>query len=431
MRPSSRYAFTLIELLVVIAIIAILAVVVVLTLNPAELLKQSRDSNRLSDMATVQNALNIYSTDLSGTPGFSMGNASSVYLSLPDTSNICANLNLPTTSPSSVNYACASATSSRNINGSGWIPVNFASTTAGSPLSSLPIDPTNQSSTGLYYSYYANGTQYEATAIFESSKYKTQYSQKPLVQNYPGVDAVGNSLTINPLFNPSGLVGYWPMDEGSGLSTIDASGNGNTGTLITASTTCGSSCLPQWSAGKIGNNALTFNGLTSTNGNWVDAGNASNLTIPNAVTMAAWVKITLAGPSYAGIILKGYLGGSQNYFLQETSGGSFQTGFGATGGNSNVALSSGGNYNDANWHFIVAIIDTINEKIYMYIDGKQVSSATPTGTSLGQMVPSSYDLVIGTRLDTHGTFPGLIDDVRVYNRVLSLAEIQSLYNAQR
>jgi prepilin-type N-terminal cleavage/methylation domain-containing protein len=57
MYVSSRKAFTLIELLVVIAIIAILAVVVVLTLNPAEILKQSRDSNRVSDMDTLTHAL--------------------------------------------------------------------------------------------------------------------------------------------------------------------------------------------------------------------------------------------------------------------------------------------------------------------------------------------------------------------------------------
>ena len=53
MYMHSRKAFTLIELLVVIAIIAILAVVVVLTLNPAALLQQSRDSSRLSDMQTI------------------------------------------------------------------------------------------------------------------------------------------------------------------------------------------------------------------------------------------------------------------------------------------------------------------------------------------------------------------------------------------
>jgi prepilin-type N-terminal cleavage/methylation domain-containing protein len=63
---SSRRGFTLIELLVVIAIIAVLAIVVVLTLNPAQLLKQSRDSGRLSDMNTITSALNIYNEDQGG-----------------------------------------------------------------------------------------------------------------------------------------------------------------------------------------------------------------------------------------------------------------------------------------------------------------------------------------------------------------------------
>ena len=48
MHLLSRRAFTLIELLVVIAIIAVLAVVVVLVLNPAQLLKQARDSSSLT-----------------------------------------------------------------------------------------------------------------------------------------------------------------------------------------------------------------------------------------------------------------------------------------------------------------------------------------------------------------------------------------------
>jgi prepilin-type N-terminal cleavage/methylation domain-containing protein len=63
---SSRRGFTLIELLVVIAIIAVLAIVVVLTLNPAQLLKQSRGSGRLSDMNTITSALNIYNEDQGG-----------------------------------------------------------------------------------------------------------------------------------------------------------------------------------------------------------------------------------------------------------------------------------------------------------------------------------------------------------------------------
>jgi len=74
-------AFTLIELLVVIAILAVLAVAVTLILNPAELIRQGRDSTRLSDLATINKALGLYQTDQAGTGSF--GTSTMVYISLP------------------------------------------------------------------------------------------------------------------------------------------------------------------------------------------------------------------------------------------------------------------------------------------------------------------------------------------------------------
>ena len=65
--------FTLIELLIVITILAILATAVALVLNPAELLKQGRDSTRLSDLAVIQSALALYVADVAG-PTFGGGN---------------------------------------------------------------------------------------------------------------------------------------------------------------------------------------------------------------------------------------------------------------------------------------------------------------------------------------------------------------------
>ena len=98
-----RSAFTLIELLVVIAIIAILSIVVVLTLNPAESLRQTRDSNRLSDLSVLSSAIAQYQTDQSiiSSSG-AMGTSSVIYVSLPDTNastsigSNCSSLNLPT-----------------------------------------------------------------------------------------------------------------------------------------------------------------------------------------------------------------------------------------------------------------------------------------------------------------------------------------------
>lgn len=202
---NNRDGFTLIELLVVIAIIAILTVVVILTINPAELLRQSRDSQRVSDMATISSAINLYAADQSSVTGFTLGNASSVYISIPDNvSSTCGSVGaLPYTG---LAYACATSTSSHSINGFGWIPVNLQNITAGTPLSSFPIDPTNSSSSGLYYSYYGSGTQFAISAAPESQKYKASFSTNPMITNYPDIIANGSNFGIMPL-SPIGTRG--------------------------------------------------------------------------------------------------------------------------------------------------------------------------------------------------------------------------------
>src|ERR1019366_7545698 len=161
-----RRGFTLIELLVVIAILAVLAVVVVLTLNPAGLLQESRDSNRVSDMATLNTGINLFLAD----GATAIGSANTVYVSIPDPSatstagDQCQGLGLLTL-PSGYTYQCAASSAYRNVNGTGWIPVNFSSLSSGSPLGNLPVDPSNSSSSRLYYTYETNGSQYEVTSV--------------------------------------------------------------------------------------------------------------------------------------------------------------------------------------------------------------------------------------------------------------------------
>jgi len=148
--------------------------VVVLTLNPIELLRQSRDANRISDMATLVSAINFYQTDQSGGSSYTMGSGNVVYSSLPDSgsaSSTCGDLGLLGLPPAYI-YHCATTANLRFASSSGWIPINFQAISAGTPLSALPIDPTNSSSSGLYYTYDTNGNGYEVTAAMESSKYK-------------------------------------------------------------------------------------------------------------------------------------------------------------------------------------------------------------------------------------------------------------------
>ena len=267
-----RSAFTLIELLVVIAIIAILSIVVVLTLNPAESLRQTRDSNRLSDLSVLSSAIAQYQTDQSIISGSgSLGTANTVYISLPDPTasttagSNCSSLNLPTL-PTGYTYHCAGPSFYRKTDGTGWIPLNFSSITTGSPLGSLPIDPQNTSSSRLYYTYVTNGTQYETTSPMESQKYKLGGSQDEISQDGGTLASVyekGTKLGLEPLdYGDPSLVGYWTMDEGTGSTsgvsqTYDYSGNNNNGTWYgTATGTNGTYYAP----GKVGAWGGSFDG---------------------------------------------------------------------------------------------------------------------------------------------------------------------------
>jgi prepilin-type N-terminal cleavage/methylation domain-containing protein len=142
---KKQKGFTLIELLVVIAIIAILSVVVILTLNPAELLRQSRDSNRISDLSVTKSGIAFYLASVSS--GINIGSSTFCYI---DASGLTLNNNQEGTSTcgwfvtatsSMVSTTVANYT---KVDGTGWIPINFNAITAGgSPLGSLPHDPTN------------------------------------------------------------------------------------------------------------------------------------------------------------------------------------------------------------------------------------------------------------------------------------------------
>ena len=191
-----KSGFTLIELLVVIAIIAILSVVVVLTLNPAEMLRRGRDSNRLSDLATFQSAMNIYTEDraiLGSSLG--LGTSSVIYVSIPDPTaataagSDCSSLGFP----AGGTYHCAGPSYFRKTDGTGWVPVNLAGVTTGVPLGQLPVDPTDASSSGEYYEYTTDGAGWKMAAMPESIQYASQIAsfQSGTNQNLLGGSLVG------------------------------------------------------------------------------------------------------------------------------------------------------------------------------------------------------------------------------------------------
>jgi prepilin-type N-terminal cleavage/methylation domain-containing protein len=181
MRINKKHeGFTLIELLVVIAIIAILAVVVVLTLNPAELLRQARDSNRISDFATIKSSIALYAEDVATTTTLcGSGGCANLY-----TAGVTSTWSGTYTSTSAGGWGFVggetdiTSKTSHAVDGTGWLPVNLNAISSGAPISSWPVDPVN-TATNTAYIYAATSTPlstWKIATMMESAKYKTSGS---------------------------------------------------------------------------------------------------------------------------------------------------------------------------------------------------------------------------------------------------------------
>ena len=159
---KTKKGFTLLELLIVIGILAILSTTMILVINPAEMLRKARDSQRISDLSTLKSAIAYYITSV-GIPY--IGTSTYSY-------SVITNISCP-------GAASTSATSSQAVNGNGWIPVYFATITGGSPIGSLPIDPNPTALTpspltkARYYVYtpYTTDFTFELLANMESLYY--------------------------------------------------------------------------------------------------------------------------------------------------------------------------------------------------------------------------------------------------------------------
>ena len=182
MLKSIQKGFTLIELIIVITILVLLGVVVVVLIDPAEILAQSRDSQRISDLASLKGATQL--TLAAGVPSTSFcystnppettSNATSTNA---DTSQIFSSLTAGlTTGSGSPGYNWTASTTAQSVTGTGWIQINYTTPSTGRALSNLPIDPTNTLASGYFYRWGCNYNgslyQYEVDARLESAKYK-------------------------------------------------------------------------------------------------------------------------------------------------------------------------------------------------------------------------------------------------------------------
>lgn len=178
--------FTLIELMISIGVIAIISTALILTLNPTEIFRQTRDANRLIALTTMSRAVTLFRTSDVSQQG--LGTPNIVYISMPDPlvtngTSTCQGLMPPNVSspglpqlPSGWSYQCAGKANYLLPDGNGWLPINFSSV-KGVALSSLPQDPLNSFDSqnparNYFYTYATDGQgRYEFDAKTESIKY--------------------------------------------------------------------------------------------------------------------------------------------------------------------------------------------------------------------------------------------------------------------
>jgi len=244
------------------------------------------------------------------------------------------------------------------------------------------ISPQVLNGTTYYFSSWSDGGAATHTIVAPSSA--TTYT--------------ANFVTI------SGPVLAFNFEEGSGSTVLDRSGNGNNGTISGASRT---------SSGRYGS-AVSF----TSNGQMISVLDSASLDLTTGMTLEAWVYSTVAN-GVRDVIIK-EAAGADVYNLYWRNWRGRPEGNVLVGGVNQTA--EGTSLPRNTWQHLATTYD--GAVLRLYVNGSQVSSLA-TG---GPITTSDGALRIGGNTIWGEWFRGRIDEVRIYNRALTAAEIQADMN---
>jgi hypothetical protein len=217
---------------------------------------------------------------------------------------------------------------------------------------------------------------------------------------------------INAQVPTAGLIAHWAFDEGSGTMAGDSSGGGHNGTLVNG---------PIWTSG-IAGGALSFDGIDD------------YVAIPDSVdfdfgyanfTICAWFRTTV--------------GLSEQYIIDFFRDGNFPhieiyTGLPLHGLGSHLCgvgdvctrLSDGAVDNGGWHHVVITLSNSVASGYQLWVDGIKTTWGT-----FSQSLDDWDTISIASRVFVDGTanepWSGEIDEVLIYDRVLSDTEIVGLY----
>jgi len=200
----------------------------------------------------------------------------------------------------------------------------------------------------------------------------------------------------------AGPIGWWKLDDAAGVVATDSGPYGNNANMVGN---------PQWENDPNQSWCVEFDGY----GDFLSVVNESAFDIAEQVTISAWIKTIADSDDAFYAVSKG-----DSYVLYKDMGSNGVT-FLCNGIGRPIAGTK--NINDGKWHHVAGVYD--GAAIYIYVDGQLDNMKS----SAGSIITNNSNVRIGS-LESEANLEcrGNIDNVRIFNRALSLEEINSLPN---
>jgi len=214
---------------------------------------------------------------------------------------------------------------------------------------------------------------------------------------------------------PDGPVAWWKLDEAEGASAADASGQGLTARVLGKA---------RWAPGQgRKGGALRLEGPEA----GVDCGGINECNFKEALTISLWVKVPEGGKLSPSLVTKG-----NNTWRLQGAADRQHVSFALTGpltiARTNPRpplVKTRRPVNDGQWHHLAAVYD--GQRAALYLDGELQDSLAATGL----VAVNTEPVMIGQNsMGRMEPFEGWVDDVRLYARGLSEAEIKALLQTE-
>ncbi len=200
-------------------------------------------------------------------------------------------------------------------------------------------------------------------------------------------------------------IAHWKLDEDNGTIAGDSAGDHH-GTVIKA----------RWDNGVYGA-ALKFKTQKKGRQCAVEVPDADDLDLLDKFTITAWVFCTDIKKDWQPFVTKGDSDDSYNYWFGMQSGG--EVTFGVYDG-ANYNVGSGQFLSKKSWSFVTVVVD--DDEYRFFVDGTWTTRTAP-----GNRIANNAALEIGSGVNKKEQWIGKIDDVRIYDVILTEEQVNSLF----